>query len=230
MRTGMPSIRPVRAAALALALAAAPALAQGPDIDKVNGAIAAEAGQAYGDLSTVNGSIRIEAGATVGDAETVNGSIRVADGARAASLQTVNGSIRLGAQVRVSGSIETVNGSIFVDRGGNIGENVETVNGSIGLVDTDVGADVETVNGDITIGIGSHVRGGLTVAKPGNNWMPISIGKRRIPRIVIGPQARVDGPLRFEREVRLYVHDSARIGPVSGATAVRFSTARAPQD
>lgn len=230
MRSGMPSIRPVLAAALALALAAAPALAQGPDIDKVNGAITAEAGQAYGDLSTVNGSIRVEAGTTVGDAETVNGSIKVADGARLASLQTVNGSVRLGANVQVSGDIGTVNGSIFVDRGCNIGDDVETVNGSIGLVDTDVGGGISTVNGDVTVGIGSHVRGGLTVHKPGNNWMPISIGKRRIPRIVIGPQARVDGPLHFEREVRLYVHDSARIGQVSGATAVSFSSDRAPQD
>jgi DUF4097 and DUF4098 domain-containing protein YvlB len=226
----MPSFRPAHAAALALALAAAPVLAQGPDIDKVNGAITAEAGKAYGDLSTVNGSIRIEAGATVGDAETVNGSIKVAEGARLASVQTVNGSARLEPNVRVAGDVETVNGSIFVDRGGNVGDDVETVNGAIGLVDTDVGGDVATVNGDITIGIGSHVRGGITVTKPSNNWMPISIGKRRIPKIVIGPQARVDGPLRFEREVRLYVHDSARIGPVSGATAVRYSSDRAPQD
>lgn len=226
----MPSIRPTLAAALALALAAAPVLAQGPDIDKVNGAIVAEAGKAYGDLSTVNGSVRVEAGATAGAAETVNGSIKVAEGARLASLQTVNGSIRLGGRVQVAGDIGTVNGSIFVDREGNIGDNIETVNGSIGLVAASVGGDVSTVNGDVTVGIGSHVRGGLTVHKPGNNWLPISIGKRRIPRIVIGPQARVDGPLRFEREVRLYVHDSARIGPVSGATAVRYSSNRAPRD
>jgi hypothetical protein len=226
----MPSFHPALAAALALALAAAPALAQGPDIDKVNGAITAEAGRAYGDLSTVNGSIRVEAGATAGDAETVNGSIKAADGARLDSLQTVNGSVRLGRDIRVARDIETVNGSIFIDRGGNVGDDVETVNGSIGLVDTEVGGGVSTVNGDVTVGIGSHVRGGLTVHKPGSNWMPISIGKRRIPRIVIGPQARVDGPLVFEREVRLYVHDSAQVGPVTGATAVRFSTDRAPQD
>jgi hypothetical protein len=40
----------------------------------------------------------------------------------------------------------------------------------------------------------------------------------------------VDGPLVFEREVKLYVHDSARIGQVSGATVVHYSGDRPPQD
>lgn len=214
---------------LAAALAAAPALAQqGPDIDKVNGSITAEAGRSYGKLDTVNGSIRIEANARTGDAETVNGSIRVAEQARTGDLGTVNGSIRVGSQAVVDGGIETVNGSVFVDRGSRVAAGVETVNGSIGLVDTDVGGGIETVNGDVTVGIGAHVRGGLTVRKPQAQW--IRIGKQRPPRIVIGPNARVDGPLVFEREVRLYVHETAAIGPVTGATAVRYSGTRAPKD
>ncbi|WP_147654188.1 hypothetical protein [Vulcaniibacterium gelatinicum] len=214
---------------LAAALAATPALAQqGPDIDKVNGSITAEAGRSYGKLDTVNGSIRIEADARTGDAETVNGSIRVAGQARTGDLGTVNGSVRVGSQAVVDGGIETVNGSVFVDRGSRVAAGVETVNGAIGLVDTDLGGGIETVNGDVTVGIGSHVRGGLTVRKPQAQW--IRIGKQRPPRIVIGPNARVDGPLVFEREVRLYVHETATIGPVTGAIAVRYSGARAPKD
>jgi hypothetical protein len=72
------------------------------------------------------------------------------------------------------------------------------------------------------------VRGGVTVEKPTNNWLPITIGKQRIPRIVIGPEARVDGPMVFEREVKLYVHSSARIGQVTGATPEPYDTPRAP--
>ena len=34
----------------------------------------------------------------------------------------------------------------------------------------------------------------------------------------------------FEREVKLYVHASARIGSVSGATAVRYDGATPPKD
>lgn len=223
------SFRPRTSFALALALlCAAPAFAQ-DGIDKVNGSITAEASQTYGDLETVNGSIRIEDGSRTGNAETVNGSIRVADNVVTGALETVNGSIRAGKQLQANGNLETVNGSVFVDRGGNL-RAVSTVNGSIGLVDCDLSGGIETVTGDITVGVGSHVKGGIKVEKPTSNWMPITMGKRRPPRIIVGPNAVVEGPLVFEREVKLYVHDSARIGSVTGATAVRYSGARAPAD
>ena len=48
--------------------------------------------------------------------------------------------------------------------------------------------------------------------------------------MVISPGAVVAGPLRFEREVDLYVHRSARIGPVTGAEPVIFDTDTAPRD
>lgn len=213
---------------LALALNAPLAYAQ-QDIDKVNGSITAEAGQAYGDLGTVNGSINIETGATARDAETVNGSIKVGDNAHTGDLSTVNGSIRIGSGLQSSGDIETVNGSVFVGRGGRL-SGVSTVNGSIGLVDSDLSGGIETVNGDITVGAGSHVKGGIKVEKPTSNWMPINIGKRKPPRIIIGPNAVVEGALVFEREVKLYVHQSARVGSITGATAVRYSGDRAPAD
>lgn len=210
---------------LTLALATTPALAQ-QDVSKVNGSVSADAGQAYGDLETVNGSVSIAAGATVEDASTVNGSITVGDKAQAASLETVNGAIRIGKDVQVRKDVETVNGSIFTDRGTTIGGNVDTVNGAIGLVGTQLAGGIETVNGDITVGIGSHVKGGIKVEKP-RGW---SMKLRRDPRIIIGPNAVVEGPLVFERPVTLYVHTSARIGAVTGATAKPFSTDTAPTE
>ncbi|MCA0300068.1 MAG: hypothetical protein LCH68_13835 [Proteobacteria bacterium] len=210
---------------LTLALATTPALAQ-QDVSKVNGSVSADAGQAYGDLETVNGSVNIAAGATVEDASTVNGSITVGDKAQAASLETVNGAIRIGKDVQVRKDVETVNGSIFTDRGTTIGGNVDTVNGAIGLVGTRLAGGIETVNGDITVGIGSHVKGGIKVEKP-RGW---SMKPRRDPRIIIGPNAVVEGPLVFERPVTLYVHTSARIGAVTGATAKPFSTDTAPTE
>ena len=119
--------------------------------------------------------------------------------------------------------------AVFVDRGGDVARDVETVNGAIGLVDTDLGGGIETVNGDITVGVGSHVKGGIRVEKPTGNW-GLRMGKPKVPRIVIGPNAVVEGNLVFEREVTLHVHQSARIGNVSGATAQRYSTATPPQD
>ena len=214
--------------ALVFAVAALPAFAQHhEEIDKVNGSITAQPGEVYDDLSTVNGSIKVEDNAQADDVETVNGSIAGGDGIRVRSLSTVNGGIRIGSQAQVADTIETVNGSIFVDRGGRIGDGVSTVNGAIGLVDTDVGGGIETVNGDVTVGVGSHVRGGIHVEKPNNNgWF--QMGKQKPPRIVIGPNAQVDGALVFEREVVLYVHSTAKVGRISGATPIAFSTPTAP--
>ena len=217
-----------RLALCLLLAAAAPAFANDGDVDKVNGSISIDATQQAGDLDTVNGSIRIGANARTGDASTVNGSIQLADGANAGSLETVNGSIRLGAQSHVA-SIETVNGSVFVDRGGEVARDVETVNGAIGLVDTDVHGGISTVNGDITVGAGSLVHGGITVEKPTSNWMPVSAKQRKL-RIIIGPNAVVEGPMVFKREVNLYVHKTARIGQVTGATPIAYDGPSAPKD
>ncbi|KPL48706.1 hypothetical protein XAXN_12100 [Xanthomonas axonopodis] len=178
------------------------------NVSKVNGRISADAGKTYGALETVNGSIEIGAGAQTKNVETVNGGIRIGDNARTGGVETVNGSITLGQKVTVSGGLETVNGSI-------------------GLVGTELGKGIETVNGDITVGVGSHVRGGIDVSKPSFGF---SFQPSRKPRVVIGPDAVVDGPLHFEREVNLYVHRSAKIGAVSGATARSFDSDVAPKD
>jgi hypothetical protein len=39
----------------------------------------------------------------------------------------------------------------------------------------------------------------------------------------------VSGPLVFKREVKLYVHATARVGEVRGATAVRYEGDDAPE-
>ncbi len=218
--------------ALSSAAAAHDAATQrrGQDIDKVNSSITAEAGQTYGDLSTVNGGITIEARAHVEDAETVNGSIHAYDDVQSGSLTTVNGSIHVGERAQVNGGIETVNGGIFVDRGGKVSRGIETVNGAIGMVDTDLGGGIETVNGDITVGVGSFVKGGIRIEKPSKGWGGFRMGKQKIPRIVIGPNAVVEGPMVFEREVTLYVHASAKVGSITGATARRFDGATPPKE
>ena len=209
-----------------LALCAAPVFAA-ESISKVNGSITAETGQAYGELETVNGSIHIAGGASTDDAGTVNGGIDVGDKATVGALETVNGGIKLGRDVTVDGSIETVNGSIFVDRGGKVKGGVETVNGAIGLVGTHLGGDIATVRGNVTVGIDSHVAGGLRVEKSSGMF---NLESKKPQRIIIGPNAVVEGPLVFEREVTLYVHRTAKTGKITGATATPYTTDTAPQD
>ncbi len=192
-------------------------------IDRVNGGIRAEAGQAYGDLSTVNGGITIASGATAEEVETVNGGVTIDDNATVTSASTVNGGITAGEKVRVNKDLETVNGGIRVNFNSNVGGDIGTVNGAITVRQTEVGGRIRTINGDITIGARSLVHGGILVEKPNRSGWNWGWGKQRIPRIVIGPDATVQGPLDFEREVELFVHTTAKIGKVTGATVQPYT-------
>lgn len=231
---------------LSLVLAAGPALAQ-QNIEKVSGGITAEAGQDYGSLETVNGGITVREGATVGSAETVNGGISIDDRARIGSVEAVNGSISLGEEAsarsiegvnggislapgaRVDDDVETVNGSIKAEAAAaaKVGGKVGNVNGAISLIGAEVGGGLTTTNGDITLARGAVVRGGILVEKPQRQWW--STGRKRDPRVIIGANSVVEGSLVFEREVELFVHPTAKIGPVTGATAQSFTDSLPPR-
>jgi DUF4097 and DUF4098 domain-containing protein YvlB len=218
MRTG----RFVLAISLALALSSQYASAKGQDISKVNGSISTDSGQVYGDLDTVNGSIRIDDDVQADDVETVNGSITTAGNARLKSAETVNGSINLGEGALVNGTVGTVNGSLTIGKRSTIDEDLSTVNGRILVLESQIKGGISTVSGDVTVGANSHVFGGILVEKPSGNW-GWSWGKQKPPRIIIGPNARVDGELRFEREVELFIHTSAKTGKITGAKVVTYT-------
>lgn len=192
------------------------------DISKVNGGVRAESGREYGEIETVNGGVRVESQARVRTVSTVNGGVRVDDGAAIGSVETVNGGITFGEGVVVERDAETVNGGIELGRATRVDGKVSTVNGRINLEEAEIGDGIETVNGDIDVGEGSTVHGGILVEKPTGNWLNWG-GKSRDPRIVIGANAVVEGDLVFKRDVELFVHETATIGRVEGATAKRFS-------
>lgn len=208
---------------LVLALGSTAALAA-KDIDKVNGAIRAEAGQVYGELDTVNGSIRVEREARADSASTVNGSIRIEAGAVVGSAETVNGAITLDEGAVVEKAAETVNGALTLSRASRVDGKASTVNGRIELTQAEIGQGIKTVNGDVLVGEGSTVRGGIRIEKPSMSWF--NWGEPKKPRVVIGANAVVEGDLVFEREVELFVHESATVGRIEGATAKRFSGAQ----
>lgn len=220
--------RTLSALTLALAVSGVQAHAEsGKDVSHVNGSITAEAGKVYGDLDTVNGGISVQRGAVADDVETVNGGITLDDDAQVGAVETVNGGIGAGERVKVARGAETVNGGIHFGAGSSVGGNVSTVNGGISLKQTVIGGNIETVGGDITLEDKSAVRGDILVEKP-QGW-GMSWGKQRIPRVIVGPGSVVDGELRFEREVELFVHPSARIGKVTGATAQAYSDKLPPR-
>ena len=191
----------------------------------VNGSILVPAGLHSGTVDTVNGSIHIEDNAVVRTAATVNGGINMGAHSSATSLTTVNGEVALGESARVEKGVTTVNGSLVLKNGAEVGGRLRNVNGHIVLTGARVGGGLQTVGGDIDVTGGSHVEGGILVEKS-TSWFNFNPSTK--PRIVIGPGSVVQGDLRFEREVNLYVSDQATIGPVTGATVVRFSGDKPP--
>ena len=208
------------------------------DVSKLNGAIRIEAGRTVGEVSSVNGSVRLGEGVTaddvdtvngsihigarssVGEIDTVNGSITLDEGVEARAIESVNGGIRVGPNSQVAGDVTCTNGAISLRADSRVDGNAETVNGAIALDRARVGGRLQTTSGNITVGQKSHVSNGMLVKKPSFSFFNRNSRK---PRIVIGPDAIVEGTLEFEREVELYVSDKARIGTVRGANPIRFT-------
>lgn len=186
----------------------------------INGSVRVPTGEKSGDLATVNGAIHIGDKASVDSAGTVNGSIDVGSHALVDSLKTVNGSISLDDDARVTKSVTAVNGSLTLRSGAEVDGALTNVNGTIRLNGAHVEGGIRTTGGDIYIEGASHVEGGILVQRPqSDSWFR----ETQPPRVVIGPGSVVQGELRFERKVELYVSDKATIGPVVGATPVRYS-------
>lgn len=207
-------------AALAL-LAMLPGCSISDDSDsstKVNGSIHVAAGKPVESVATVNGAITVDDNAAVANAATVNGSVHLGSHAKAESLHSVNGAIGLGAGAQVSGNASSVNGELTLGDGADVHGSFSNVNGKISLTSAHVAGGIKTVNGDISITGASRVEGGILVQKPSGQ-----IADHDVPEIVIGPGATVQGELRFERTVKLYVSDKATIGTVVGATPIPFS-------
>jgi DUF4097 and DUF4098 domain-containing protein YvlB len=191
----------------------------GDSSNKINGTVHVAAGQAAGSARTVNGSIHVDDNAAVTSAATVNGGVRLGAHATASSLRTVNGSIVLGDGAHATQGAESVNGDLTLGNDADVSGALTNVNGKIELAAAHVGGGIKTVNGSISIMGASHVEGGILVKKPSGG----SFLNSQDPTIVIGPGATVQGDLRFERTVRLYVSDKATIGAVTGATPIVFT-------
>lgn len=193
----------------------------GSGLDKVNGSVNVEPAKHVGNVGTVNGDVRIGHDAVVANAETVNGAIDLEPHAHANSLETVNGGVQIQDGAEVAHAASSVNGDLQLANGGRVGGKLSNVNGEISLDHASVGGGIETTGGDVTIGAGSTVTGGLHVEKPGG--VTFWNRDKHKPKIVIGPGAVIDGPLRFDREVDLLVAPSAKIGPVTGAKVQPYS-------
>jgi hypothetical protein len=192
------------------------------DVEGTNGNVVLEDSVHAKRVESVNGTITIGRNAKVETIETVNGAIRLDAGTRASSISTVNGGVHLAEDVQINGAVSTVNGGIRLARGASAGSTLTTTNGPINLDHASVAGDLHTTSGDVEVGAGSTVKGGIIVEKAQSSWLSTP----RTPRIYIGPGAVVSGPLKFEREVRLYVDAQAKVGPITGVKPIKLSTAQ----
>ena len=195
------------------------ACASDSSYNTINGSVHVVAGKPAEGASTVNGSIKIDDDAAADSVSTVNGSIHLGARATAQSLTTVNGSITVNEAAHPS-YIKSVNGDLTVNDGAEVSGALTNVNGKIGVHAAHIGGRIRTVEGDISVLGASHVDGGILVEKRSGFTMSRHSGD---PTVIIGPGAEVQGELRFERAVHLFVSDRATIGTVTGATAVTFS-------
>jgi hypothetical protein len=206
--------------AVMLGLSACGGSSDGDESTKINGSIHVPAGKPPGAVATVNGSIHVDDNAALTSATTVNGSVHLGDHATATSLSSVNGSIVLGTGAHASGSASSVNGELTLEDGAEVLGSLSNVNGKISVTAAHVGGGIKTVNASMNITGASHVEGGILVEKPSTELVRLV---HDVPRIVIGPGATVQGELRFERPVQLFVSDKATIGTVTGATPIAFT-------
>jgi hypothetical protein len=186
------------------------------DLSNINGPITIGEGVRAGSVDNVNGRIVVGAGSVIGKTSSVNGSVTLSENVTMSDgLSTVNGSVEVAERSIIQGDVETVNGRISLKNGAQVEGKVSNTRGKIELDGASV-QSIETQAGSIDVLANSSVAGKLWVkeAKSGDN---------DIPRIVIGPGSRVGGPLQFDREVELLVHDDAQVGEIIGAEAKCFS-------
>ncbi|MBS0380574.1 MAG: hypothetical protein JSS29_19000 [Proteobacteria bacterium] len=195
----------------------------GSSLNKVNGSVRVAPGDHADGIGTVNGDVTVGDNAVVGDVHTVNGPIEIGSHVSVDAVKAVNGPVTIGSATKVAHGITTVNGTVNLKEAEVAGA-VKNVNGHIVLDGAHVAGGIQTVEADIDLKGGAHLEGGIWVEKS-SGW--VNVGKHK-PRIVIGPGSTVQGDLRFDHEVDLYVSDKATIGPVSGATAIPFTGDQPP--
>jgi DUF4097 and DUF4098 domain-containing protein YvlB len=219
MKTAVISLSAALLAVIAWTAGPATAGSDGRSVTTVNGQVEASDGETYDTLSTVNGQVRVGRGVTAKEAKTVNGQILIEENAKLGRASTVNGQLRIGQGSTIEHEASTVNGGVSLAKHARVGGDVSTVSGGIELDAAEVGGSVSTHNGDIELTDGAHVHGNINVKKKNDSgW---SWGKDEPIEVRICATCVVDGELRFERPVDLYVQPGAKIGKVIGDSVTR---------
>ena len=202
------------------------------DIDKVNGSITAEAGQTYGDLETVNGSIHVEANAPRRrrrDRQRQHPCRRRRAGRRPATRSTAASASASSVADRQGRGNRQRRASSSTAAATSAATSAPSTARSAWSTPTSAAASRPSTATSPSASART-CKGGIQVEKPNSNWS-IHFGKRKHP-------AHRDRPERAWSTARWCSSAkssctciaSARTGTITGATAIRFDGAHAPQD
>lgn len=185
-------------------------------ISSVNGSVqVGVASIVDGDISTVNGSVSTSERSQTGNIETVNGKLGIGPESITGDLMTFNGAIEVAERVIVEGDIQAVNGRVTIGQGTQVSGEVSAINEQLLIRGAEV-ASLNNVRGGMILESGTVVNGELRIRKPRRgNPDPVTVE--------IHANVRVAGPLVFERETTLRVHEGAEIGKVEGAEPEYFN-------
>ncbi len=189
-----------------------------------------------GDLSTVKGAIMVGDNASVNGIDVTNGSISIGDNSMAERVSTGSGDISVGDNSTVR-SLEAGKGSITVGAGSTVANNVKTGSGSITIGDgSSVTGYVESTRGQVTLdgakvggnviahAKGLHIDNGATVAGYVHFKKAAGVMEGKdVPVVILGKNINIAGTVTFDRDVKLYVHDSATTGDIAGAEPMAYS-------
>ncbi len=197
-----------------------------------------------GNVSDVNRTIVIKEGESVNNVDSVNGRVVIENGASARMIVSVNGRVVIdGAQARIS-NVETVNGRISAESGGVVSGTVEAINGNVDFTKVTVGESIKTSNGDIllfgvSVGANVETRNGDIRLENSVVENDLIIYERRISglwdvfdwdwtkqEVIVGPDSEIKGTLLAGDEITLYVHETALINNIVGATPISYSGLR----
>ena len=205
------------------------------------------------DISTLGGDIRLANHVQAGDVSSISGNISTAENVTVDEVSSINGNIRIGTGNRIKGDINNATGQTYIDRRTQIQGNLGTAIGAVGIVDSTIHGNITAYDSDLTVDANSRVQGNIFYCASNPKGFISSLFNRLstndkqqrtesaqkavcahstinrkhdafLPTVIIGKQAIVDGDLTFQRRVRLYVHETAKIGKVNGAEVIRFNS------
>lgn len=189
------------------------------DLSNINGSIRVGAEcEVTGEVSNINGSIQIGSDSRIGESiSNINGHVALHAGVEVGGdVSSTNGHVEIGEGAVVQGTVNTTNGRIELAQNARVDGGVSTTNGRIRLTRAEVGS-ITSHNGDVELLEGSTVQGELNMKKSGG----MNLGDD--PEVIIGRDVTVAGPLVFEREVTLRIHESAEVGEINGAEPEFYS-------